>query len=59
MVHCPFPCDVLVMYQPGTLALAPSVTQLGPQGQMANGTICPTQEGYSWDVRAATESLRS
>jgi len=25
MVHCPFPCDVLVMYQPGTLVLAPSV----------------------------------
>jgi len=24
MVHCPFPCDVLVMYQPGTLVLAPS-----------------------------------
>ena len=23
-VLCPFPCDVLVMYQPGTLDLAPS-----------------------------------
>jgi len=21
MVHCPFPCDVLVMYQPGTGAV--------------------------------------
>ena len=24
-VLCPFPCDVLVVYQPGKLALAPSV----------------------------------
>jgi len=24
MVHCPFPCNVLAMYQPGTLVLAPS-----------------------------------
>ena len=24
MVHCPFPCNVLVMYQSGTLVLAPS-----------------------------------
>ena len=23
-VLCPFPCDVLAMYKPGTLALAPS-----------------------------------
>ena len=25
MVHCPFPCNVLMMYQPSTLVLAPSV----------------------------------
>ena len=28
MVHCPFPCNVLVMYRLGTLVLAPSVSQL-------------------------------
>ena len=26
MVHCPFPYDVLAMYQPSTLVLAPSVS---------------------------------
>jgi len=26
-VLCPFPCDVLVMYQPGKLAFVPSVPQ--------------------------------
>jgi len=30
MVHCPFPCDVLAMYQPGTLVLAPSVCTPSP-----------------------------
>ena len=28
LVLCPFPCDVLVMYQPSTLALAPSVIRV-------------------------------
>ena len=30
-VLCPFPCDVLAMYQPGKLALVPSVKN-GPAG---------------------------
>jgi len=30
-VLCPFPCDVLVMYQPGKLALIPSVGNLLPK----------------------------
>jgi len=36
MVHCPFPCDVLAMYQPGTLVIAPSVR--GEVGAIVDGS---------------------
>ena len=35
-VHCPFPCDVLVMYQLGTPPLAPSVHLGKPPFGFAN-----------------------
>jgi len=38
LVLCPFPCDVLAMYWPSTLVLAPSVSGSG-EGERATGMV--------------------
>jgi len=43
MVHCPFPCNVLVMYQPGTQVLAPSEN---------DGSVQPPRRAYIDALRA-------